>query len=237
MYTPADDAFFAENGYLHLPGILTGEELTHIQSEFDRVWDLPGQNNQHKLLQHETFIALIEQPAILAWHRRVFHDQLQLLQYDFLRQVPGSTFPDRVWHRDFVFPGDNPLTINTILYLDDMDEERGPTYVVPNTHRGERQPPGDKRCEPLPGEVAMFAKAGDAAVINSAIWHSGSRNKSATQKRRAIYLYYGYWWLKRFESETTLPWQALQGASQQRLELLGVKMPHPSIHEYTVATG
>ena len=232
MITREETTQFLEHGYLHVPGVLTGNHLTQVQSEFDRVWGLPGQSNQSKLLQHRTFIDLIEHPAILDRHRAVFGDQVQLLQYDLLRQGPrNETFPLRAWHRDFVFPGDRPLSINTILYLDEMTQERGPTYVVPGTHRGEALPPQGMTHEPLPGEVAALARAGDAVFINSAIWHSGARNTS-DGPRRGIYLYYGYWWLKRYEGSVALPWQALEGAGDQRLQLLGVKMPARDIHQY-----
>ena len=77
----------------------------------------------------------------------------------------------------------------------------------------------------------MHANAGDAVFINSAIWHSGGSNRSEGL-RRGIYLYYGYWWLKRYEFDTLLPWQALENASEQRLKLLGVKMPGHDIHQY-----
>ena len=59
----------------------------------------------------------------------------------------------------------------------------------------------------------------------------GGRNASAGL-RRGIYLYYGYWWLKRYESERALPWQAFEGASEQRLRLLGVRMPGRDLHMY-----
>jgi len=237
MMTPDEEALFLDQGYLHVPEVLTGAHLRQVQAEFDRVWDLPGQSNQAKLLQHRTFIELIEHPAILCRHRAIFGDQVQLLQYDLLRQGPRSeTFPTRAWHRDFVFPGDRPLSINTILYLDEMTEERGPTYVVPGTHRGEALPPQGMTHEPLPGEVAAFAQAGDAVFINSAVWHSGARNGSVGA-RRGVYLYYGYWWLKRYESSVSLPWQALEGASDRRLELLGVKMPAGDIHQYDPQAG
>jgi ectoine hydroxylase-related dioxygenase (phytanoyl-CoA dioxygenase family) len=79
--------------------------------------------------------------------------------------------------------------------------------------------------------VAVHASAGDAVFINSAIWHSGGRNRS-DGLRRAIYLYYGYWWLKPYEADQQRPWQALEGAGEQRLRLLGVKMPAPDLHQY-----
>jgi hypothetical protein len=233
MLTPDEKQFFLENGYFHARGVLTGEHLALIQSEFERVWGLEQPKaNQHKLLKYPAFIDLVEHPPILERHRAIFGDQTQLLQYDFLRQGPrNESFPERGWHRDFTFPGDTPVSINTILYLDDMTEEVGPTRVVPGSHRGTAWPPEEKRNQPLPGEIAVYARAGDAAFINSAIWHTGGRNKSEGL-RRGIYLYYGYWWLKPYEGEQQRPWQCFENASEQRLKLLGVKMPARDLHMY-----
>jgi hypothetical protein len=232
MTTPEEKQFFLEHGYLHALDVLTANHLATIQSEFDRVWELEKPRvNQHRLLKYPAFIELIEHPPILDRHRAIFGRQVQLLQYDFLRQGPRSEAQERHWHRDFSFPGDRPLSINTILYLDNMTEEVGPTRVVPGSHRGEALPPADHVNKPLPGEVAVSAAAGDAVFINSAIWHSGGRNQSAGL-RRGIYLYYGYWWLKRYESNEALPWQAFENAGEQRLRLLGVRMPDRDIHMY-----
>ena len=238
MITTEEKAFFLEQGYLHVPGILTGDRLALIQSEFDRVWEAEGPRvSQRQLLKYPAFIDLIEHPPILARHQAIFGLQTQLLQYDLLRQGPRSIgWPNRSWHRDFAHPGDLPLSINTILYLDEMTEERGPTYVVPGTHRGTERPPQGRTNEPLPGEVAALANAGDAVFINSAIWHSGGRNQT-DGLRRGIYLYYGYWWLKRYDAEHALPWQALESASELRLRLLGVKMPQNDIHMYDPTKG
>ena len=43
--------------------------------------------------------------------------------------------------------------------------------------------------------------------------------------RRGIYLYYGHWWLKRYEWQQAIPWQALENADDGRLQLLGLKQP------------
>ena len=72
--------------------------------------------------------------------------------------------------------------------------------------------------------------------INGAIWHTGGRNKGEGL-RRGIYLYFGYWWLKRYESEQVIPWQATENASAARLELLGIKMPDRDIHMYRPDAG
>jgi hypothetical protein len=232
MITPEEKAFFLEEGYLHVPGVLSGDYLAYISSEFDRVWERHQPRvSQHQLLQHTSFIDLIEHPPILDRQKAIFGSQVQLLQYDLLRQGPNSKANERFWHRDFTFPGDRPLAINTIVMLEDMTEERGPTRVVPRTHLGEQYPPRDKLKEPLPGELGPHLKPGDAVFINGAIWHTGGRNKTEGN-RRGIYLYYGYWWLKRYNYEIDLPWQAFENASEQRLRLLGAKMPGGDLHMY-----
>src|SRR5438067_760260 len=83
-----------------------------------------------------------------------------------------------------------------LLFLDTITPEVGPTRVVPGSHRSEALPPRDREHEPLPDEVAVCVEAGDAILINGALWHTGGCNRS-DGLRRAVYLYYGYWWLRR----------------------------------------
>lgn len=232
MRTSAEKDFFLTHGYLHARQVLAPAELAFYRREFDRVWAAEQPKvNQHKLLKYASFIQLVEHPAILERQQAVFGNQTQLLQYDLLRQGPESDMPARSWHRDFIFPGDRPLSVNSIVYLDPMTAERGPTCVVPGTHRGASYPPADRIHASLPGEVEVLADAGDAVFINGAIWHSGGTNRSQGL-RRGIFLYFGYWWMKRYEAETTVPWQAWEKASVQRLQLLGLKMPDRDIHQY-----
>jgi ectoine hydroxylase-related dioxygenase (phytanoyl-CoA dioxygenase family) len=234
MYTVDEMRFFQEQGYLHAHNVLSADELAFYRTEFDRIWEIEGKTGrvwQYQLLKYQSFIDLIEHPNILGRMRAVFGNQSQLIAYDLLRQGPENNMKERSWHRDFTFPGDRPLAINTILYMDEMTDERGPTRVVPRTHLGEQYPPQEQSNEPLPGEVACYGAAGDACFINGAIWHTGGKNKT-NGLRRGIFLYYGYWWLKRYNEETALPWQALQNASEARLKLLGVKMPDRDLHMY-----
>ena len=229
--TEAEREFFLENGYLHARQVLDAELLSKIRDEFERIWKAKGRSNQLVLLKHRTFIDLVEHPPILERQAAIFGRQTQLLQYDFLRQEAGSTYPLRSWHRDFSFPGDTPLSINTIVYLDRMDDASGPTFVIPRSHCGTELPPAFSVHHSLPEEVPIYADPGDAVFVNGAIWHSGSRNQSKGL-RRGIYMYYGYWWLKRYESGFTLPSECLEGASEARLRLLGYQMPDRDLHVY-----
>jgi ectoine hydroxylase-related dioxygenase (phytanoyl-CoA dioxygenase family) len=237
MITEQERDFFLRNGYLKVEGALQGDHLSSIQAAFDEVWEKEAGANgravySYQLLKYQPFIDLVEHPPILDRHRAIFGRQAQLVDYALLRQGPhNTTFAERAWHRDFTFPGDLPLAINTIVFLDDITPQAGPTRVVPRTHTGEQYPPHERRNQPLEGEVAVACRAGTAIYINGAIWHTGARNES-DGLRRGIYMYYGFWWLKRYYAEHALPWQAVQGAPQQRLELLGVKMPGRDLHMY-----
>jgi hypothetical protein len=233
MLEPGEKSQFLEQGYLLVRGVLKGEQLQQIREEYDRVYGIEGRAHRTKVLKYKSFINLIEHPAILDRHKAIFGKQVQLLQYDLMTQAPKSGNPIRSWHRDFSFPGERPLSVNTIIFMDDITSEKGPTFVVPGSHRGEAMPPLKERIQkPLPNEVAICPNAGDAIFINSAIWHSGGTNTTDTP-RRGIYMYYGYWWLKPYHMDEPHPWQAYEGATEQRLRLLGVKMPDSDIHMYT----
>ena len=234
--TPTDvRAALDRVGYIHCPGVLDAGLLAQVRADFDRVWAAQptgtGKVSQHVLLAEPSFRALVTHPAILDRHRALFGAQTQLLALDLLRQGPDSQFT-RFWHRDFGFPGDHLLAANTLLYLDDIDEVSGPTYVVPGTHRGTAHPPTGQEGASLPGEVAIHARAGDAAIINAAIWHTGGRNRGPGL-RRAIYLYFGWWWLKPYDLDRgPLPAVAVDGASDELLKLLGQRMPGSDLHMY-----
>lgn len=234
-FSAKDRHQFDHDGFAIVRNLLDPDFLAEIRSEFDRLWSVHGSCGrvyQQQLLTSPFFIRLVEHPAILNCHRELFCDQVQLLSLDLLRQGPMSQSPDYAWHRDFNFPGDNVLSANTILYLDDITPETGPTRVVPGSHRGRHGPPADQCQGPFANQVEVLANAGDAAIINAAIWHTGGRNRGHGL-RRAIYLYYGWWWLKQYHAERgPMPWKALEQASLQRLSLLGLRMPGGDLHMY-----
>ena len=234
-FTPVERQQFDADGYAVCRGMLDAGFLAELRTEFDALWAAHGAHGRvfhQQLLTSPVFIRLIEHTPILARHRALFGDQVQLLSLDLLHQGPNSQSRDYAWHRDFHFPGDHVLAANTILYLDDITPETGQTRVVPGTHRGLDGPPGAQCGGPLPGEIAVSATAGDAVLINAAIWHTGGRNRGPGL-RRAIYLYYGWWWLKQyFADRGPMPWQATVGASPERLSLLGQRMPGRDLHMY-----
>jgi hypothetical protein len=99
---------------------------------------------------------------------------------------------------------------NAIILFDDMTLDNGPTRVVPGSHHWppinvpyvnaadweappltpeeQARVPRDLAA-PYPGEVLVTAPAGAVVVINSSLWHSGTRNQSGA-RRRVLHLTY-----------------------------------------------
>lgn len=108
-----------------------------------------------------------------------------------------------------LFP-DDWWVANAIITFDDMTRDNGPTRVVPGSHhwqpmnvpyvnRGDWMPaplteaeqarvPADLAA-PYPGEVLATAPAGSVIVLNSSLWHGGTRNESGA-RRRVLHLTY-----------------------------------------------
>ncbi len=235
MITQEEREQFLREGYVVAENVVTGTHLKQLQDTFDHGWEAEkatGIVRTRETLKYKPFVELLEHPPILERMRAIFGDQVQLISYDLLRQGPhNTTFPDRDWHRDFSFPGDRPIAVQTVLMLDDTTGDGGPTYGIPRSHVGEALPAQDEITKPLPGEVALSLHAGSAIFLNGALWHTGARNDS-DHVRRGLYIYFGYWWLKPYDADKANPWQALEGASQQRLEILGVKQPDWDLHRY-----
>ena len=99
---------------------------------------------------------------------------------------------------------------NGLVLFDDMTRDNGPTRVVPGSHRwpsmnvaavnqADWTPPvlspqeqamiPDDFDAAHPSEVVVEAPAGAVVIINSALWHSGTTNKSGA-RRRVLHLTY-----------------------------------------------
>jgi hypothetical protein len=99
---------------------------------------------------------------------------------------------------------------NALMLFDDMTLSNGPTRVIPGSHRwppinvpavnrADWQPtpltPEEQALVPddlaaaHPQEVLVTAAAGAVVIVNSALWHSGTRNEDGS-RRRVLHLTY-----------------------------------------------
>ena len=129
------------------------------------------------------------EPTLLDAVEAALGDDVHLLAYEAI-EIPSGGGKDRDWHSDFHFPTDAALVVNVGIYLQDMTDDRGPLYVVPGSHRWNREPTEDEVEAELPGEVKLSLVRGSAVVFHGRLWHTGSSNASDAP-RRAIFPYFG----------------------------------------------
>lgn len=237
---------FSDVGYVVIPDLLDSATLSGLHEAFD---GLEGgavtsggaitKYHERNLLQDERFFDVLTQPRLLEAARSCIGDDVQLLAYDALETRPGmGAF--RSWHADFDFFSDPLVTANSAIYLQDMVPERGPLLVIPGSHRWGRQPTAEESGQAHPDEVLVEVPAGTGAIFDAQLWHSGGRNESG-QPRRALFPYFGHYWIKRMDDfyKTPLPHYILESDDPAVRQLFGFELAPdaPSPHGgYTAAT-
>jgi ectoine hydroxylase-related dioxygenase (phytanoyl-CoA dioxygenase family) len=227
---------FQELGYLVVPGLVSNADATELHELLGRVTGAgtsAGRSsaNERRLIREQAFLDLVTIPRLLEAVRGALGDDLQLLALDSLETPPGVGRA-REWHADFRERIPATVCVNCGLYLQDMTDEVGPLRVIPGSHRWDRLPSEEEAQRPLDGEQTLFVDAGDCVVFDAQLWHTGSRN-GTDRPRRAIFAYYGKFWMKRMDAyyESALP-EALASADADPVlrQLFGVDSTVASVH-------
>ena len=208
MLTDEQKAFYAENGYVHVPGLLTPEEAAYYRQEthclmerlsalrnIDATWgaarEMTGETKT--VLQHchdvqfqsAAFARLIVDERVTGVAADIIGPNVQLHHTKAFVKPPekGSPFP---MHQDApFFPHVNHSMIAVILHFDDAPLEKGCVRVVPGSHRDGILPhigQGGWHLDPAqyPVEEAtpVPAKAGDALFFSYLTVHGSGINAS-----------------------------------------------------------
>ncbi len=59
-----------------------------------------------------------------------------------------------------------------LLYLDDLDDDRGPLFVWPRRLGEPTPPPHDVTADRWPGQIELRPRAGDAVLLEQCTWHA-----------------------------------------------------------------
>ncbi|MEM7560263.1 MAG: phytanoyl-CoA dioxygenase family protein, partial [Planctomycetota bacterium] len=164
--------------------LLDSQNIRHAKEEgADRLADLVNKGPE--------FEACFTHPKLLAGMRHVLGNDCKLssLNYRAARPDGGEQKLHVDWHEAITPP--SFLVCNSIWLLDDFTEENGATRLVPGSHlRGKT--PEQELEDPWathPDEVLVTGEAGSVFLFNAHLWHGGTRNRSARQ-RRAIHSYF-----------------------------------------------
>jgi phytanoyl-CoA hydroxylase len=208
MLTEEQIAFYRENGYIHVPGLLTPEEAADYRREthdlmarlsairnIDATWgsakDIAGgvvtqlQHCHDVQFQSAAFARLIVDERVTGVAADIIGPNIQLHHTKAFVKPPekGSPFP---LHQDApFFPHDNHSMIAVIIHFDDAPLEKGCVRVVPGTHKNgimDHISTGgyhlDPEKYPVESATPVPAKAGDALFFSYLTVHGSGINES-----------------------------------------------------------
>jgi ectoine hydroxylase-related dioxygenase (phytanoyl-CoA dioxygenase family) len=213
---------FDEQGFFIVANVFSRGEVAEMLSEVDRLAKFEGEFGGHEVhiepgasrlsnLFNKSAAfdrCLTCAPTLAAAHLLLGEIHVGSLN----ERSPGKGTGQQPLHSDL--PRVHPTDwrgVNSMVMLDDMTEENGPTRVVPGSHKWSPINVPDINMaevksveidaatlpkvpkDPVatyPGEVHVTGKAGSVAVINGCIWHGGTTNFSG-KPRRVLHLFIG----------------------------------------------
>jgi len=205
MLSDADRKHLDEHGYLVLPGLMSSELLAALRSRIDQLFaeegaaagaefkQEPGARRLANLVNKgRIFEEVILTPQVLDAMAHVLGPRFKLSSLNVRSANPYGDC-GQPWHADSGALADESgyWVCNSVWMLDDFTTENGATHMVPGSHRWSRVPPPGL-YDPLPGEQIVTGKAGTVVVMNAHMWHGGTANRTAAQ-RRAMHVYYTRW--------------------------------------------
>jgi ectoine hydroxylase-related dioxygenase (phytanoyl-CoA dioxygenase family) len=197
--TPDQKAFYDEQGYVLVKGLLTAEEaaayraevhaLDARQGETDGTWasvagDTAIAHCHDVHFRSAAFTRLLLDERLTSIAQDIIGPNVQLHHNKMFIKPPekGSPFP---MHQDYpYFPHRDHSMIAVILHFDDTPEEKGCLCVYPGSHKlgplpaeGSDHHASTERF-PIAGATPIAAEAGDAVFFHYLLVHGSGVNVS-----------------------------------------------------------
>ena len=198
--SPEEAAFYRDNGYVHVKGLLSAEEAAHYRAELHALAERQGSNDAtwasvkdgatqithcHDVhFQSAAFSRLLVDPRLTGVAQDIIGPNVQLHHNKMFIKPPerGSPFP---MHQDYpYFPHERHSMIAVIIHFDDAPGEKGCLRVYPGTHKlGPLEAVGQDHhlpedVYPIAGATPVPAKAGDAIFLSYLLVHGSGLNVS-----------------------------------------------------------
>lgn len=203
--SPTQASQLDRDGYVVLERFMPNELLDELQRRVDELFEEEGEaagsefkyEEQTRRLANlvdkgEVFRRAIAIPEILDLVGHVLGPDFKLSSLNVRSANPHSTWTQPL-HSDMGAIADERgyWVSNTVWMLDAFTEENGAIRCVPGSHRWGKLPQGEL-SDPTaahPDEVMVTAPAGTVVVMNAHMWHGGTANRTAAQ-RRAMHAFY-----------------------------------------------
>ncbi len=211
-----------EQGYFIVPDVFSPDEVEEMKAELDRLQSIEGEYGGHEVhiepgaprlsnLFNKSPVfdrCLRCTPTLAAAHYLMG----EIRVFSLNARNPQKGQGQQPLHSDVprVHPTDWRL-VNSMVMLDDMTLDNGPTRIVPGSHKWvplnvpdvnmaevtrieateeDRKYMPENPLATYPTEVRLTGKAGSVAVLNGHAWHGGTRNESG-KPRRVLHLAIG----------------------------------------------
>jgi len=178
------DSSFTANQIKNLR--LKVNELKQIYRKKFQKFSLEKISEQHILrlpfLFDIYFMKVIFDNNLIQLLKNVILGDFQLSQCNVVINPVDENYSQGSWHRDLPyqhFVSSRPLSVNALLCLDDFTTENGATSVIPFTHQFEKYPSNEFISK---NAIQVEAKAGQFIVMNSMLFHGGSKNLSNKER-------------------------------------------------------
>ncbi len=197
---PETAAQLEREGYAHIPDVLDTQATAALRDEVAAIYDSSGSDRERDTEGVWRYAMFNRSPlaqqavgarAILAAIEPLLGEDCHIIANTAWRNPAGHQ--GGRWHmdagphvprpEDVPWPDEIPYPVFAIglhLFLIDCPLEAGPTAVIPGSHRSGRLPPRDAEEQGMDlayqgrGPVLLPAKAGDAILFVSDIWHRGT---------------------------------------------------------------
>jgi hypothetical protein len=168
--------------------------------------------------------ALVEEPRILAIADQLLSPQYLLSQCQVIQIHPGEA-AQPVHFDDALYPVPRPrapLSVATIVALDDFTADNGATVIFPRSHTW-----GDKRPGSDDVAIPVVMPAGSVVMFAGTLWHGGGANQTAAP-RLAVSVQYCQPWLRTQENMVlAVPRELVRTRSSVLQSLLGYSVHAP----------
>lgn len=215
----------------HFVGDAESDGTLHLQR---RVWNL--------LAKDEVFTKIATLPLFMRVLRAFLGTQFILGSIAANRILPGG--PGQEPHIDYPYwdfydrethpmhmNSSFPLNAQVTVMLDEFTEESGATAYLPGSQTALTYPSEEDQQDFAQRAQRMTGSPGDAVIFFGAAWHCAMPNRSGDD-RIGILLQYLPKWVKPMEDlRCALPPEALEAASADLRQLLGLDYPYPQVLE------
>jgi len=196
------------DGYLVLENLMDASLLDTVRQRVEELFEHEGAQAgaEFKLEPHarrlanlvdkgEVFERVIETPRILDCMEHVLGPRFKLSSLN-VRSADPHNGTSQPLHADSGAVADDRgyWVCNSVWMLDAFTEQNGAIRMVPGSHRwgvAPQQALADPYA-PHAQEILLTGRAGTVVVMNAHMWHGGTANRTAAE-RRAMHVYYTRW--------------------------------------------